>query len=279
VLATATIEARVDGESRRLLEIRASSGEAELQRLLGAVVGPGFRSRVDETVPDERDAHSLLYLLLDDMPGAALVSGYALLHGDATPVNHHDEFLDAKADLCAGWASDATIMVTIRAQGRSPTPLGPPAPSLERPGDPVAWHTMSPLPPFGMRRQRRLDVAPPTAGDGDLHPVDVLFRDSHADADAVETVVHEYSVTATVDGRSRTIVSIGAAPDVLPWMECPAAAASATRLTGRGLAGLRPWVRANFVGTSTCTHLNDTLRSLTDVELLLDRLVPTAGRR
>ena len=49
---------------------------------------------------------------------------------------------------------------------------------------------------------------------------------------------------------------------VLPWVECPSAAASATRLAGTPAADLRERIRDTFVGTSTCTHLNDTLRAL-----------------
>jgi hypothetical protein len=36
-------------------------------------------------------------------------------------------------------------------------------------------------------------------------------------------------------------------------------------MTGRPLAQLRSQVRSEFVGTSTCTHLNDSLRFLSDL--------------
>ncbi len=35
------------------------------------------------------------------------------------------------------------------------------------------------------------------------------------------------------------------------------------------LVDLRDRVRGEFVGTSTCTHLNDTLRSIADLDALL----------
>ena len=41
-----------------------------------------------------------------------------------------------------------------------------------------------------------------------------------------------------------------------------------TRLIGRPVSDLRPRVRAELTGTTTCTHLNDTLRSLEDVAAL-----------
>jgi hypothetical protein len=45
---------------------------------------------------------------------------------------------------------------------------------------------------------------------------------------------------------------------------------SAGRLAGSPVAGLRQHVRDRFLGTSTCTHLNDTLRSLEDIPALLE---------
>jgi len=60
---------------------------------------------------------------------------------------------------------------------------------------------------------------------------------------------------------------------VLPWQECPAAAASAQRLVGIDLAEVVARVRADFVGPSTCTHLNSTLRALADLQALQRLLV------
>ncbi len=264
----ASLWARVGGVSRLVAEIRSSPERPALQDLVGAIAGPGFRGRVDGIAAGDRDAHSLLYLLLDDLPGAALVSGYALLHAGAVG-NHHDGYLDAAVDQCAGWAADGGMMQFIRRERRAPVPLGPVAPRLVSADDPLAWHAMAPLPPHGMRRARRIDVVAPD-GIG-AYQVDVFFRDSHVDGSGEETVVHEYAVRASVEGG--TVTTIEATADVLPWAECPAAVDSAPRLVGRPLADLRPWVRRTFTGTPTCTHLNDTLRGLADVEVLIGRLV------
>ena len=170
-------------------------------------------------------------------------------------------------DICAGWAHDATMMVTIRTKGAIPVAIGPPAPVLERPDDPWAWHDMEPLAPHAMRRRRRLDLVAPTGPDPEYR-VDVHFRDSHMDAEGVESVVHEYSVSGAVDGVEGRVLEMVAEARVLPWMECPGAVASAGRLVGMPLAELRTWVRRELTGASTCTHLNDTLRSLGDVTAL-----------
>jgi len=73
------------------------------------------------------------------------------------------------------------------------------------------------------------------------------------------------------------VFDIGARAHVLPWVECPGALASATRLSGMPVAELRDHVRREFRGTSTCTHLNDTLRSLGDVNVLIAGLSGEGG--
>lgn len=269
VVASARVRARLDGPAHRLVSIGTEPPVDGLDPLVGAVVGPGFRSKVDRAAPELRGTGSLLYLLLDDLPGATLVSGYAMLHaGVVGTVTAGDEYLDARGDLCAGWAVDGSMLRTIREHGVNPTPVGPDAPPLAN-GDALAFHPVEAVGPFGMRRLRRLDVGSPEAPD-DPFPVSVFFRDSHTDAEGRETIVHEYSVALAVDAPSRTVVEIDVTADVLPWVECPGALGSAQRLVGRPLSGLRPWVRETFVGTSTCTHLNDVLRGLADVDHLVD---------
>jgi hypothetical protein len=276
VLGNAVVTARLKARSHDLLAIETDPVAPALEGLLGAIVGPGFRAKVDGVVPDRRDHGDLLYLLLDDLPGATLVAGYAMLHAGMVPKPSDDEYLIARSDLCAGWAADGAMMTLIREHGRSPAPMGCDAPPVARADDPDAWHALPELAPNAMRRLRRLDVMPPTA-DGAPAAVDVFFRDSHVDGEGRETIVHEYSVAASVDVAARTIATIDARADVLPWRECPQAIASASRLVGRTLAGLRPYVRGEFIGTTTCTHLNDVLRGLTDVDHMLDAVLEEHG--
>jgi Protein of unknown function (DUF2889) len=72
------------------------------------------------------------------------------------------------------------------------------------------------------------------------------------------------------------VVQCQATPRVLPWRECPQAAASAQRLAGMSVVGLRRQVREELTGPTTCTHLNDTLRGLEDVEHLVRSLEQAA---
>jgi hypothetical protein len=268
----ARVRLRVDGMDRSLLELETDPEVAELDGLRGALVGPGFRSKVDAVVPYSDHGASALLMLLDDVPGAVLVSGYAQLHAGAMRERPMpDQFLDAQVDLCAGWAGDSSMMQIIRATGINPTPLGPVAPELLDPDDPDGWHARPAVTLRSTRRARRLDVVAP-ARAGDPYRIDALFRDSHVDGKGEETVVHEYGVTAAFDSTTGTLATIAADAHVLPWQECPSAVASADRLAGRSVADLRRAVRRELTGTTTCTHLNDVLRLLADVEVLVRAL-------
>jgi hypothetical protein len=101
----------------------------------------------------------------------------------------------------------------------------------------------------------------------------------------VVTILHEYSVEATLSGHAdfseeinpsgETVIRCEATARVLPWAECPQAAASAGRVVGTPVSGLRALVKDTLVGTSTCTHLNDLLSSLSQAgELVPSRPTP-----
>jgi hypothetical protein len=269
VLGEAALLARVRFvPDRTLVALRTLPEAREAAALIGVRASSGFRAELDRAMPAHRDARSLLYLLLDDLPVATLVSGYAIgAGGIRIPMRERPAL--QRPDICAGWRSGGTMMTAIESEGHLPSSTGPPAPSLARADDALAWHRMDPLPPHGMRRHRRLDLV----ADGELL-ADVLFRDSHMAPDGSETVVHEYEVRARIDPATLVILEIGARARALPWRECDPAADSARLLVGRPLPGLRPHVRAALTGTATCTHLNDTLRSLEDVAALAAAVAP-----
>lgn len=242
--------------------IDADPHDERVTRLRGERVGPGFRSTLARLLPDEVGRASLLNLLLDDWVGAALVSGYSTQHAAITlgiEEKVPQGTADRMAGICAGFAEDASLVPYARRTGTIPSVHGPAAPPLDLAG----IHVVAPLRPHGMRRFRKLDLNPDAT-------FDAHFRDSHVDGDGVETIVHEYTVEGTVDAGSRTITSAAATVRVLPWQECPGAIGSAARTVGMGLSELRDRVRVELVGTSTCTHLNDTLRAIADLGALLD---------
>jgi Protein of unknown function (DUF2889) len=256
-LGTARLDARILYMKDRRIDSISVDPPAGLDDLVGLRASSGFRKALDEVLPEERATQSLRYQLLDEVPTAILVAGYAIGAGGVRP-RMSPEVLESRADICAGWATGATILREAAVIGHSPTVTGPDAPALTEATDPLAWHHFDPLTAHGMRRWRRIDVWP----EGGEIAVDCFFRDSHVNEDGLETVLHEYTVTVSVDPASERFLSCRAEVGALPWQECPGAVASASRLSGQPIEGLRSWVRDTFTGTSTCTHLNDTLRSL-----------------
>jgi len=282
---TSTIDTHPAGTGQSSVDLRARDADSEgvhgeirvrahltdrviddidngLEELVGSRVGPGFRSTVGRLFPEDVERGSLLHLLLDDWVGAALVSGYSVQHA-AISLGIEEKIgpgvADHMAGICAGFASDASLVPYAKRNGTIPSVHGPIAPPL----DDLEMHSVEPLRAHGMRRFRRLDLSP-DAG------FSAHFRDSHVDGDGVETIVHEYTVVGALDTSTRTITSVDASVQVLPWQECPGAIGSAARAEGMTLAELRGRIRGEFVGTSTCTHLNDTLRALADLDALLD---------
>ena len=233
--------------------------------LVGAPAMSGFRAAVDETAPQLRERRDLRYTLLDDVPVATLISGHALSASGALGNGATSGYLPV-ADQCAGFVTGGLLMTSFEA-GDPAVVTGPPAPGLEDPDDPLAWHEMVALPLHGMRRRRRLDVG--NRGGGGEIEIDAMFRDTYVRADGTETIIHEYTVEAVVDSDTQTILSSQAVARVLPWQECPGAVASATRLAGMRLDQLHFRIRHELHGTSTCTHLNDLLRSIGDAAALV----------
>lgn len=247
------------------IDLIDDTDDDRLAGLAGHRVGPGFRSTVTRVLPDEAARASLLHLLLDDWAGAALVSGYAqqveaAITGDEEqlPVSVTDNL----AGICAGFAQDASMITYAQRTGYIPSVRGPLAPPLDG-----VRHDVEPLRPHGMRRYRRMDLRP---GDATSAEFDAHFRDSHVGADGTETVLHEYTVAGVVGLPARTVASVEATVRVLPWQECPGAISSALRIRGMALSDLRRRIKGELVGTSTCTHLNDTLRCLGDLDALLE---------
>jgi hypothetical protein len=250
------------------LNVEPDEWQAAMASLIGIPSGGRFRAALEECAPDLVASGSPLTLLLDEVPVTLLISGSSIARRGMLPAGAQQKRKVPLIDVCAGWAAGG---VMVRAIERGDQPFlgeGPHAPSLDRPDDPLAWHATDTLPTGSMRRHRRLDLLPASRVDGPL-TADVLFRDSFVEEDGQQSAVHEYGIRASV-AADGTLLAIEATPHALPGPDCPNAAASAQRLVGMPLAQVRQHVRDQFSGTSTCTHLNDALRSLGD----LDRLIP-----
>jgi len=169
VLATAEVEAVIDYvDAQRVTQISSTPVISDLDQLVGRSASTGFRAAIDAAVAGHDVVGHLVYQLLDDLPVATLISGYAPQHARAQSGTWADEqkrkpmqktapaglAMLQQADLCAGWKAGGTIMQGF-AENNPPVVTGPDAPSLDGGDDPLAWHELpGPLPVQGMRRRR-----------------------------------------------------------------------------------------------------------------------------
>jgi hypothetical protein len=270
VVGQANVSACLDDAARLVALDTTSEPESSgtVSSLLGMAVAGGFRDAVRQAFPGDVANGTPLALLRDDLPVAALISGYARLYEGSIPADRAKQSM--KSDICSGWRSEGTMMTSVQAGDGVPVTLGPRAPAVadDTAADADGWHVIGPLPVGAMRRRRLVDVHV----GGDLWHVTAMFRDTHVGPDGIETVLHEYSLTAAIDAATHVFASCAAVPRVLPWVECPVAASSADRLVGQPVESVREFVRTSLRGTTTCTHLNDLLRSLGDVAILVRQL-------
>jgi hypothetical protein len=266
-------EARLDVSARYLegtfLAIDATPPAPGLASLVGTSFHRGFRPGIETAIPGESASHSVRFQLLDELPAAVFASGRALrVAGMVITLDGGPATLSpSQIDLCAGWRAGGAAVLGYTDKG-PPLNIGPIAPDVEAGDDPLAWHQHAPLPPHGTCRSRRLDVWE----DGGAVQVDCFFRDHHVDAGGTPTVVHEWTLRAALDPETLTFTGAEARQGPLPFADCLSTPASAARLTGMPIEGIRRTVRREFGGPTTCTHLNDTFRSLEDVGALLGAL-------
>jgi hypothetical protein len=169
--------------------------------------------------------------------------------------------------ICIGFAPGSSALLpdgTNLMKNQNFAPVG----SLVNEADPDGWHPLGVQPSPTMRRARRLDI---WAENGMLH-ADLGFQDSGTHPDGGRVAVHEYVVTATIEPATMTLVALSADPRILPYRECPGATANIARVIGLPIASMRVSVPEILSGTLGCTHLNDVLRSLSDVAVLAEPL-------
>jgi hypothetical protein len=267
VLAEASLR-MVTNPRQVITEISSTPGVAGLPSLAGESAMSGFRRRLAATGAATVVGRPL-YQLLDDVPGATLVSGAA-----GQRWNDTDLYLDIKADdarpmmtdVCTGYQQGSSALepdgfVRWR-QNRHP------AVDIDAVSDDLAWHPHARPVGVTMRRARRIDVW----ADGPINRIDAFFQDSSSLPEGGRVAIHEYTLTAAVDRATGTLTAVTPVARVLPYDECPLAVTHVDALTGLPLSGLRGTVLERLRGPLGCTHLNDMLRALASVPALARRL-------
>ena len=258
---------------RSIASIAAEPARPALAQLTGQPVAGGLRKRLQLLAPEERQHGTPLYLVLDDIPGACLVSNWAWSQWDAAwftkirdSMSHSDwsRQLLQRQGVCIAYVPGAYAMDPDGPADRSNDAE---VPDLRHPQDLQGWHEFPEVQGVGFRRPRRIDVSV-----DDRIRVDSAFQDSANTPDGRRMAVHEYRLSVTADPASLELRSVDADPRVLPYIECPTAALRLGGLIGSKLPDLREQVLAELRGVNGCTHLNDALRALADIPALLSRL-------
>ena len=115
VVDVAAFEATVDfAHGQRVTGSRPRRRSTGVDVLVGRGAGGRFRKHLNQVVEDHDLVGSLQFLLLDDLSGASLVSGYApqlaIAHRDADPRRatrfaqpaDATQIMSAMSDVCAG---------------------------------------------------------------------------------------------------------------------------------------------------------------------------------
>jgi hypothetical protein len=272
----AWLEAGVDGE-RTITAIAADPAPARLGELVGERGGNHLRSVLRDIMPELLAEGAPLYLLLDDISGTSLISGWgwSLWNVDwmgaargKIPPEELAKMMQDRAGVCWGLQLGNTGMTPNGDNFNRDAADGG---DLRNPDDPEGWHVFPETKQVSMRRARRIDVWR-DASDGLIH-LDSAFQDSAPRPEGGRAALHEYRLTGTVDPLTMELLSLVPEPRVLPFIECPGAVTNARKLVGTPLPLIREAVLRDLRGTAGCTHLNDALRALAEVPKLVEQLV------
>lgn len=269
VLGQAEIRA-VLGQDRGSVQLESEPPDERITALHD--MRSGWRRRLAQAMPTDAERGSLAYYLLDDLSGVAFVSFYALenwgdssFRGEPTDAEGRDRRLHM-VDICAGWQAGSSAYGSESSPGA--IPHSKPVPDLLLPDDPWAWHALPQVQAAAARRARRVDVW----REGDSLLVDAHFQDAGTTPEGGRIAAHEYTFAAAIDAATGIITAIEAVPQVLPFDECPLAAANAGALIGESVRDLRTVVNERLPGIQGCTHMNDALRALAEVPILAQAL-------
>lgn len=271
LLAEDLMEAQITLD-RTLVGLSSTPERAALAELIGLRGGGHLRTALNELLPRERATGSPLYLLLDDLSGTSLIAGWAWSRWPGyTPeleqALRSDPAMRAKMEgVCISFQPGLSAMSVEH--GSSEHHRTARVPPLVNPQDPDGWHRLPAQMGMSMRRARRIDIWL----QGDTVHIDAGFQDSASLPEGGREAVHEYSLTATADRATMTLTSVTPRPHVLPYPECPAAVANVQQLLGCPLAELREFVLERLGRTAGCTHLNDALRALAEIPVLVRHL-------
>lgn len=231
-----------------------------LSSLRGMSAVGGFRKAFRPLLDKDKLA-SPLELLLDDVVGGTVVSDWAW-STRPNSITRNEKLerqarLNDMAGVCTGFRVGSSA---LHADGEFQYERCTVVPALLHPDDAVGWHELLQFDEVNLRRSRCMDVWLDR-----VIVVEAVFQDSALQLDGRRVAVHEYSLRAEVNPKSFTLQELLITPHVLPYPECPSAVSFTHSLIGMALPELKASVHSLLGRERGCTHLNDMLRSLSDL--------------
>jgi Protein of unknown function (DUF2889) len=272
VLATDAVSVDIEPATREVVGVSWGRGDPT-PGLVGARIGRGVRQVMADTMADEVQRGSLMVQLLDDLTGSSIVAGFALSlwESGSEGLTMGPGARRQMEGVCLGFAPGSSALAPDG--GVDNRYSSSEVDNLVDPEDLAGWHELSARSEMSLRRARRIDVRLEGSAEGPIE-IDSMFQDSATTRSGGRRGVHQYGVRAAADPGSLRMLSVAANPSILPYGECPMAAAGLTTLVGRTLPELRDLVPVTLKGVRGCTHLNDAMRALSCVGDLSRRLTP-----
>jgi DUF2889 family protein len=115
------------------------------------------------------------------------------------------------------------------------------------------------LPPESIQRHKSVGLW----YEGDTLRVRATLRDSYAEPEGQDTVLHQYQLDLWVDRPSMTVTRVDVEPIALPYDDCFRAPEFVQRLVGLRLGrGFTGEALTRLEGECGCTHLNSLIADL-----------------
>lgn len=272
ILAEDSLSAQISRD--RVIEQITTQPERDyVDALVGVRGGGRLREALNTALPQRSDTETPLYLLIDDLAGSSLVAVWAWTQWVDMWSKNFGRDLKAESGtrpsmegICIGYRPGAS---SLNVDGTPKiTQNATVVPPLRNPDDPDGWHALPEPGGVHFRRARRIDV---WREQGRIL-IDSSFQDSARCPDGRRRAIHEYTVRASADPHTFELLDIDAIAQTLPYTSCLAAPGNTHKLLGTPLNTLRHKVLEQLSRAEGCTHLNDALRALAEVPILIAAL-------
>lgn len=229
-----------------------------------------MRKSLLEAGADSLSGHAIAHLL-DDLVPCSLIQGWLWFKWaeDRDELHRRMTYQEDRVNICAGYVPAAP-------QFRSKDFLDQASlvEKLEETDDPYALHPLMGMHGPHLRRLRRYDLwLEDDANHKDtVVRIDAMWEDAANAPGEHRVAVHQYRINATMSRDGSRLLAIKATPGVLPNSFCRAAPDNLSLVLDIPVDELWQGILYHMRGPVGCTHLNDAMRGLAQLQPLIDHL-------